>query len=53
MSCVEKLVLKEDGSIEKSHIFVEGRKCPLVKIRKGKLNELEKFMRINAERDVA
>ncbi len=45
-------MLKEDGSIEKSSFSVEGRKCPLVEIRKRKLHELEKFMRINNEKDV-
>jgi hypothetical protein len=45
-------VLKEDGSVEKSSFFVEGCKCPLVEIRRRKLHELEKYMRINDEKDV-
>ncbi|CAB4011260.1 Hypothetical predicted protein [Paramuricea clavata] len=48
----EKLVLKEDGSIEKSSFFVEGCKCPLVEIRTRKRHELEKYMRINDEKDM-
>jgi hypothetical protein len=31
---------------------VERRKCPLVEIRRRTLHELEKYMRINDEKDV-
>ena len=46
-------MLNDDGRIDRSEFYVEGRKCPLFEIRKRKLSELDKFMRINAEKDVA
>ena len=46
-------MLNDDGCVDRSEFYVEGRKCPLFEIRKRKLSELGKFMRINAEKDVA
>jgi hypothetical protein len=46
-------VLNDDGSVDRPEFYVEGRKCPLIEIRKRKLSELERFMRLNAEKDVA
>ena len=46
-------MLNDDGCVDRSEFYVEGRKCPLFEIRKRKLSELDKFMRINAEKDVA
>ena len=46
-------MLNDDGSVDRSEFYVEGRKCPLIEIRKRKLSELERFMRLNVEKDVA
>ena len=39
--------------MDRSEFFVEGRKCPLTEIRRRKLSELEQYMRINDEKDIA
>ncbi|CAB3983541.1 Hypothetical predicted protein [Paramuricea clavata] len=49
----KKLVLNDEGSVNRSEFYVEGCKCSLTEIRKRKLSELERFMRLNAEKDVA
>ena len=38
--------------LEKTEFYVEGRKCPLLEIRKRKLQELEGYMRVNEDKDV-
>ncbi len=39
--------------MDRSEFFVDGCKCPLTKIRRRKLSELEQYMRINDEKDIA
>ena len=46
-------MLNDDGSVNRSEFFVERRKCPLTEIRRRKLLELEQYMRIKSEKDIA
>ena len=42
-------MLDNNGSIIKTHFFVEGRKCPLREVREQKLEELKEYMRANMD----